>query len=109
MSDSPWDMICNLSEIPKWGYERDMFGKKILAKKFEFDNTTIYDFTVYRIEKMIDDSWEDPTNNGTDAYILAEILEAYLTGDVCIGWAEGFPMAYPFIDDYDLDFDLDDF
>lgn len=92
-----------------WGYYQTSWGKKILAKKFDFEGTTVFDFNIYRLEHMISKSWEDPTNNGTDAFILAEILEAYLTGDVCIGWAEGFPMAYPFIDDYDLDFDLDDF
>jgi len=98
-----WDMICNLSELPKWGYERGMFGEKILAKKFEFQETTIYDFNIYRLENMIDRSWEDPTNAGTDAYILAEILEAYLREEVSLGWAEGFPMAYPCLDDFDLD------
>ena len=91
-----------------WGYYQTSWGKKILAKKFDFEGTTVFYFTIYRLERMIDDSWAG-SDYGSDAFILAEILEAYLTGDVCIGWAEGFPMAYPFIDDYDLDFDLDDF
>jgi hypothetical protein len=111
MSDDKWDIICNLSEPPKWGYELDVLGKKILAKKFEFENTTIYDFTTHRIERMIDESWSDPTNNGADAYILAEILEAYLTEDVLIDWVEGFPMPSPNVDDFDFseEFDFDSF
>lgn len=104
---SAWEMICNLNDMNyssntrNWGYEISRCGKKILAKKFEFEDTLIFDFNVYRLEKMIDDSWEDPENHGTDAYILAEILEAYLGEEVALDWAEGFPMAYPLLEDYD--------
>ena len=103
-----WEAIYNLSEIPKWGYEETSWGKKILAKKFEIFGGEVHDFTIYRLERMIDDSWEGP-DYGTDAYILAEILEAYLSEDVYIEWVEGFPMAIPNISDSDfleeLDFD----
>lgn len=103
MNDDTWDMICHLTSLPDWGYDLAASGEKILAKKFEFGNTTIYDFNVYRLERLIDQSWEDPENNGTDAYILAEILEAYLNEDISIDWVEGFPMAFPLdgcFDDY---------
>jgi hypothetical protein len=81
-----------------WGFYRTKWGKKILAKKFEIGATTIFDFNIYRLEQMIDDSWN---GDGTDAYILAEILEAYLHQDIGIDWAEGFPMAFPLVDYYD--------
>jgi len=103
-----WEAIYNLSKIPKWGYEETSWGKKILAKKFEIFGGEVHDFTIYRLERMIDASWEG-SDYGTDAYILAEILEAYLSEDVYIEWVEGFPMAVPNISDSDfleeLDFD----
>ena len=34
--ESHWDTLCNLSEIPKWGYDESTNGEKFLAKKFEF-------------------------------------------------------------------------
>ena len=92
-----WEAIYNLSEIPSnWGYDETSNGKKILAKKFEIFGGEVHDFTIYRLESMIDASWE---SDGTDAYILAEILEAYMGGDVFIEWVEGFPMACPNLDD----------
>jgi hypothetical protein len=95
-----WEAIYNLSKIPSiWGYEQTRHGKKILAKKFEIFGGEVHDFTIYRLEQMIDASWEA---DGTDAYILAEILEAYLTEDVLIDWVEGFPMAHPNISDLDF-------
>jgi hypothetical protein len=99
-----WEAIYNLSKIPKWGYEETSWGKKILAKKFEIFGGEVHDFTIYRLERLIDDSWE---TDGTDAYILAEILEAYLSEDVYIEWVEGFPMAMPNISDSDFLDDLD--
>ena len=103
-----WEAIYNLSEIPSWGYEQSSYGKKILAKKFEVFGGEVHDFTIYRLEQMIDASWNGDSD-GTDAYILAEILEAYLSEDVYIEWVEGFPMAVPNISDSDfleeLDFD----
>ena len=54
---------------------------------------------------MINDSWE--YGDGADAYILAEILEAYLSEDVYIEWVEGFPMAMPNISESDFLEDLD--
>ena len=83
-----WDAIVDLCENNKmpeqWGYDVDASGKKILAKNFVVSNTTIYDFTIYRLEQMIDDAWNDHVNNESDAYVLAEILEAYLDGMVSI-------------------------
>lgn len=110
MSDgnSRWDAIVSLCENNKmpeqWGYDVTASGKKILAKKFVVSNTTIYDFTIYRLERMIDNSWEGLVDDGeSDAYVLAEILEAYLEGMVSIEWNEGFPMPDPYLDDfYDL-------
>ena len=96
-----WEAIYSLSEIPKWGYEETKHGKKILAKKFEIFGGEVHDFTIYRLEQMIDRSWEG-SDYGSDAYILAEILEAYLTEDVYIEWVEGFPMAMPNISDSDF-------
>ena len=94
--EEKWEAMYNLKQIPtNWGYTETASDKKILAKKFEFGDTTFFDFNIYRLEHMINLSWEDPENAGTDAYILAEILEAYLTEDVGIDWAEGFPMAFP--------------
>ena len=104
---SRWDAIVDLCENNKmpeqWGYDVDASGKKILAKNFVVSNTTIYDFTIYRLERMIDDAWNDHVSDESDAYVLAEILEAYLREEVSLGWAEGFPMAYPNISDFDLD------
>ena len=104
-AENGWDAIVSLCENNKspveWGYEKTSWGKKILAKKFELSGSTIYDFNVYRLEKMIDDSWESSENNGTDAYILAEILEAYLGEEVGIDWCEGFPMAFPLLGEYE--------
>jgi hypothetical protein len=52
---------------------------------------------------MIDDAWNDHVSDESDAYVLAEILEAYLDGMVSIEWNEGFPMPDPYLDDfYDL-------
>ncbi len=103
-----WEAIYNLSSIPKWGYEQTNHGKNILAKRFKIFGGEVHDFTIYRLERMIDASWEG-SDYGTDAYILAEILEAYLSEDVYIEWVEGFPMAIPNISDSDfleeLDFD----
>ena len=77
-----WDAIVELCENNKmpeqWGYDVDASGKKILAKNFVVSNTTIYDFTIYRLERMIDDAWNDAVHDESDAYVLAEILEAYL-------------------------------
>ena len=95
-----WEAIYNLSEIPNWGYEETNHGKNILAKTFEIFGGEVHDFTIYRLERMIDDSWE--YGDGTDAYILAEILEAYLSEDVYIEWVEGFPMAMPNTSDSDF-------
>ena len=104
---SRWDAIVDLCENNKmpeqWGYDVDASGKKILAKNFVVSNTTIYDFTIYRLERMIDDAWNNHVIDESDAYILAEILEAYLDGMVSIEWNEGFPMPDPYLDDfYDL-------
>ena len=97
-----WNEIVNLTNIgdlsTNWGYDETSNGKKILAKKFEIFGGEVHDFTIYRLESMIDDSWE---TDGTDAYILAEILEAYVDGSVLIEWVEGFPMAYPLVEDLD--------
>ena len=102
-----WDAIVDLCEnnkIPEhWGYDVDASGKKILAKKFVVCETTIYDFTIYRLERMIDDAWSEYVSGESDAYVLAEILEAYLDGMVSIEWNEGFPMPDPYLEDfYDL-------
>ena len=83
-----------------WGYLQSSHGKKILAKKFEIFGGEVHDFTIYRLERMIDTCWESGSED-TDAWILAEILEAYLTEDVLIEWVEGFPMAYPSSSDLD--------
>ena len=99
-----WEAIYNLSEIPNWGYDETSSCKKILAKKFEIFGGEVHDFTIYRLEHMINASWEA---DGTDAYILAEILEAYLSEDVLIDWVEGFPMASPNINDLDFLEDLE--
>ena len=34
MNDDTWDMICNLTSLPDWGYDLAASGEKILAKKF---------------------------------------------------------------------------
>ena len=96
-----WEAIYNLSSIPNWGYEETRYGKKILAKKFEIFGGEVHDFTIYRLERLIDASW-DGDFEGSDAYILAEILEAYLSEEVLIEWVEGFPMAIPNISDSDF-------
>ncbi len=96
-----WEAIYNLSKIPKWGYEETSWGKKILAKKFQIFGGEVHDFTIYRLERMIDDSWGG-SDYGSDAYILAEILEAYLSEEVLIEWVEGFPMAIPNLSDSDF-------
>ena len=83
-----------------WGYLQTAYGEKILAKKFEIFGGEVHDFTIYRLEKMIDASWEED-NDGREAWILAEILESYLAEDVYIEWIEGFPMAYPSALDFD--------
>tara|TARA_R100000657_G_C4616125_1_gene67678 strand:- start:191 stop:529 length:339 start_codon:yes stop_codon:yes gene_type:complete len=93
-----WEALYNLSEIPKWGYIETSWGKKILAKKFEIFGGEVHDFTIYKLERMIDASWERQ-EGAPDAYILAEILEAYLSEDVYIEWVEGFPMAMPNVSD----------
>ena len=98
-----------MSKKPRdWGYLQTSHGKKILAKKFEIFGGEVHDFTIYRLERMIDASWEQQ-EGAPDAYILAEILEAYLSEDVYIEWVEGFPMAMPNVSDSDfleeLDFD----
>ena len=106
-----WDALYNLSEIPtNWGYEQTRHGKKILAKKFEIFGGEVMDFTIYRIERMIDTSW-DRDETGSDAYILAEILEAYLSEDVLVGWVEGYPLPYPNSEDFDFfeELELDPF
>ena len=100
--ETGWDAIVSLCEnnkSPSWGYDETSKGKKILAKKFQIFGGEVHDFTIYRLERMINNSWE--YGDGTDAYILAEILEAYLTEDVSIDWVEGFPMAFPSVDDFD--------
>jgi hypothetical protein len=100
-----WEAIYNLGKIPSWGYEETNKGKKILAKKFQIFGGEVHDFTIYRLERMMNDSWEH--DGGTDACILAEILEAYLSEDVYIEWVEGFPMAMPNISESDFLEDLD--
>ena len=101
-----WEAIVNLSEIKdlptNWGYELVSSGKKILAKKFEIFGGEVHDFTIYRLESMIDASWLDDADAG-------EILEAYLEENVLVEWIEGFPMAYPNPDDPEYLDDLDDF
>ena len=102
-----WDAIVSLCENNKmpeqWGYDVDASGKKILAKKFRVLDTTVFDFTIYRLERMIDDAWNSPVGDESDAYILAEILEAYLDGMILVEWNEGFPMPDPYLEDfYDL-------
>ncbi len=96
-----WEAIYNLGNIPNWGYEETRHGEKILAKKFEIFGGEVHDFTIYRLEQMIDASWSGDSD-GSDAYILAEILEAYLSEDVLIDWVEGFPLATPNISDSDF-------
>ena len=95
-----WEAMYNLREIPKWGYDETRHGKKILAKKFQIFGGEVHDFTIYRLEHLIDRSWDDD-NDGGDAWVLSEILEAYLTEDVLIEWIDGFPMAYPSESDLD--------
>ena len=97
--ESHWDTLCNLSEIPKWGYDESTNGEKFLAKKFEFSGGEIHDFTIYRIERMIDDLWDDDQGS-PDIFVLSDILEAYMAEDVLVEWVEGFPMAYPDLDDF---------
>ena len=105
-SNSGWDAIVSLCENNKnpdqWGYDVDSSGRKILAKKFTLSNTKIYDFTIYRLERMIDNAWDDAVHDQSDAYVLAEILEAYLSEDVYVEWVEGFPMAIPNVSDSDF-------
>ena len=96
-----WEALYNLSKIPSWGYDESSPGKKILAKKFEIFGGEVHDFTIYRLERMIDDSWAG-SDYGSDAYILAEILEAYLSEEILIEWVEGFPMAIPNLSDSDF-------
>ena len=96
-----WEAIYNLSKISSWGYEETSWGKKILAKKFEVFGGEVHDFTIYRIERMIDESWNGD-ESGSDAYILAEILEAYLSEDVLVEWVEGYPLPYPNSGDFDF-------
>jgi len=106
MSDNPWDIICNLSEIPKWGYEQTSSGKKFLAKKFEFRGNEIHDFTIYRLERMLDELWDEDYGN-SDIFVLSNILEAYVSEEVLVEWVDGFPMAHPNLDDSD-DYLFDD-
>ena len=90
-----------MSKKPRdWGYLQTSHGKKILAKKFEIFGGEVHDFTIYKLERMIDHSWEG-SDYGADAWVLAEILEAYLSEDILIEWVEGFPMAYPSSSDFD--------
>ena len=98
----------NQNEFPSsWGYQETRGGKKILAKKFKIFGGEVHDFTIYRLENMIDHLWEHDYDN-TDIWILANILEAYVNEEVLVEWVEGFPMAYPFPGDFE-DFDFDPF
>jgi len=108
--DEQWKAIYNLSNISDdctWGYRESASGKKFLAKKFKIFGGEVHDFTIYRLENMIDHLWEDDYDN-TDIWLLSNILEAYMNEEVLIDWVEGFPMAYPFPEDFE-DFDFDPF
>ena len=68
-----WEAIVKLSEIPSWGYEETRSGKKFLAKKFEFCGGEIHDFTIYRLERMLDELW-DEEQESSDIFVLSNIL-----------------------------------
>ena len=71
-------------------------SKKFLGKNFKnfADGATIFDFTYYRLARMLDEmiAW-DPAP--PDVLVLNNILELYIDGDVDIHWSEGYPLAYP--------------
>lgn len=101
-----WEAIVKLSEIPScpssasWGYEETRSGKIFLAKKFEFCGGEIHDFTIYRLERMLDELW-DEGQESSDIFVLSNILEAYVSEEVLVEWVDGFPMAHPNLDDSD--------
>ncbi len=101
-----WEAIVKLSEIPScpssasWGYEETRSGKIFLAKKFEFCGGEIHDFTIYRLERMLDELW-DEEQESSDIFVLSNILEAYVSEEVLVEWVDGFPMAHPNLDDSD--------
>ena len=104
-----WEAIVKLSEgpsCPSWGYEETRSGKKFLAKKFEFRGNEIHDFTIYRLERMLNELWEGEQES-PDIFVLSNILEAYVSEEVLIEWVDGFPMAHPNLDAFD-DYLFDD-
>jgi len=70
--------------------------RKFLGKNFKnfADGATIFDFTYYRLDRMLREMlvWSP---NHPDVLVLNNILELYIDGDVDIYWSEGYPMAYP--------------
>jgi len=71
-------------------------NKNFLGKNFKnfADGATIFDFTYYRLARMLEEMWHwDPSH--PDILVLNNILELYIDGEVDIYWSEGFPMAYP--------------
>ena len=71
-------------------------SKNFLGKNFKnfADGATIFDFTYYRIDRMLKEmvAWDD---SHPDILVLNNILELYIDGDIDVYWTEGLPMAYP--------------
>ena len=54
--------------------------------------TEVHDFTVYKINNMIDSLSEEYIEH-PDIYALENILEYYLNGEIIINWVGGYPMV----------------
>ena len=70
-----------------------MVRKKNLEKNFETsDGARIYDFNIYKLEHMIDHLCRVDIEH-PDIYVLFQVLDMYLSGEVVVKWVEGYPMV----------------
>ncbi len=79
-------------------------SEKNLAKKNFKNGKKIYDFTIYKIHHMMEDMWRNDIDN-PEIFVLNNILEMYIDGEIDIHWVGGYPMPLANGDDY-FDFDI---
>jgi len=81
-------------------------GEKNLAKKknFKFDDK-IYDFTIYKINNMMEELWRTDLDN-PEIFVLNNILEMYIDCEIDIRWCGGYPMPLAADGDDYFDFDI---
>jgi hypothetical protein len=81
-------------------------GKNLAKKNFK-NGKKIYDFTIYKIHYMMEEMWRTEIDN-PEIFVLNNILEMYIDGDIDIEWRGGYPMPLAVDGDDYFDFDITD-